>query len=1117
MNGAIRWMAHNHVAANLLMMVFIVGGLVMARSVKQEVFPEVSLDRIQVSVPYPGAAPEEVEDGIVLKVEESLTEVDGIKEIQAEASEGMAAVTATVREGEDPDLVLQDIKNAVDRITTLPEDAEEPVISKLLNRREVISVVVYGDLSARALREQAERIRDDLLEEPGITQVDLSGVRPYEISIEVPEENLRRYGLTLDQVAERIRRASLDLPGGAVKTAGGEVLLRTKERRYHGPEYADIVVVSHPDGSEVRVGDIARVVDGFAETDELARFDGRPAAMVQVYRVGDQKPTEISEAVQGYVARRQAALPPTVHLATWNDSSELLASRMHLLLKNACYGLALVLVILGLFLEIRLALWVMLGIPISFLGALFLMPGIDLSINMISLFAFIMALGIVVDDAIVVGESIYEHRQRAWIPPQESLRAPANGRGSWPARKSEPTGDLAGRRGLGRGHGQETRTVEGAQQIPGEESRLGKPYLHAAIDGVLEVAQPVVFSVLTTVVAFLPLLFVQGMLGKFIKVIPAVVIAILTVSLIESLFVLPSHLALGRRLQMSDGVLGGLDRLRRGVGIRLQQFVTGPYQRFLALALHYRYATLAAALAVLMLCVGTVRGGLIKFVFMPEVEGDVISASLEMPLGTPVEETDRVQQRIVRAAQEVVAEYDRTLPAGESILRHIYALVGSTIAGGHGPQGGATTSAAHLCDITMFLVGSEERDISSAEITRRWRERVGEVPGIESLTFQSDMVRFGANIDVRLEHEDYATLTRATERVKAALAEYPGVGDIADDDTLGKRELKIRLRPEARTLGVTETELGRQVRAAFYGAEALRLQRGRNEVKVMVRYPEVDRRSLWDLENLRIRTLDGGELPLGRAAQVTEGQGFSQIHRFDRKRVVDVTASVNKHTANPGEILDDLKTGVLAQLAADYPGLTFNMEGEEKERRESMGSMGRGFQLALFGIYALLAIPFRSYVQPAIVMAAIPFGAVGAILGHLIMGYNLSMLSMFGMVALSGVVVNDSLLLIDRANQNRRDGTAAGQAILDAAVRRFRPILLTSLTTFFGLAPMILETSVQARFLIPMAISLGFGILFATAITLLLIPALYLVVEDLHDLFGVRSHIAPAEAKGEAQ
>jgi len=1050
MNGAIRWMAHNHVAANLLMMVFVVGGLVMVRSVKQEVFPEISLDRIQVAVPYPGAAPEEVEDGIVLKVEESLTEVDGIKEIQAEASEGAASVTATVREGEDPDLVLQDVKNAVDRITTLPEDAEEPVISKLVNRREVISVVVYGELATRALREQAERIRDDLLEYPDITQVDLSGVRPYEISIEISEDNLRRYDLTLDQVASRIRRASLDLPGGAVKTAGGEILLRTKERRYLGREYADIVVVSNPDGSEVTVGDLATVKDGFAETDELARFDGQPAAMVKVYRVGDQKPTEISQTVRGYVAQRQEALPPTVHLATWNDTSELLSSRMHLLLKNASFGLVLVFFVLGLFLEIRLALWVMLGIPISFLGAMFLMPAIDLSINMISLFAFIMALGIVVDDAIVVGESIYEHRQ------------------------------------------------------------LGKPYLRAAIDGVLEVAQPVVFSILTTVAAFLPLLFVEGMLGKFIQVIPSVVIAILAVSLIESLFVLPSHLSLGKRRDAPGGVLGTIDRVRRGFGNRLAHFVAGPYRRFLALALDYRYVTVAAAIALLVLCVGVVRGGVIKFVFMPEVEGDVITVALEMPLGTPVEETDRVQQGIVAAAMEVVGEYDRERPAGDSILRHIYALVGSNFEGGHGPQADTSSSASHLCSIAMFLVGSEHREVGAAEITRRWRERVGEVPGIESLTFTSDMVRLGANIDIQLEHADYAMLTRATERVKVALAEYPGVGDIADNDTLGKRELKIRLRPEARTLGITETDLGRQIRAAFYGAEALRMQRGRNEVKVMVRYPEADRRSLWDLENLRVRTPSGGEIPLLRAAEVTEGRGFSQIHRFDRKRVVNVTASVEKHQANAAEILEDLKGGLLKQLTADYPGLSYNMEGEQKERRESMGSMARGFQLALFAIYALLAIPFRSYVQPLIVMAAIPFGVVGAILGHLIMGYNLSMLSMFGIVALSGVVVNDSLLLIDQANRNRRAGSTAQQGVADAAQRRFRPILLTSLTTFFGLAPMILETSVQARFLIPMAISLGFGILFATAITLLLIPTLYLVTEDLRRLLRLPSHAVPA-------
>jgi multidrug efflux pump subunit AcrB len=1044
MSGPIAWMAKNHVAANLLMLVFVVGGFILGPKVKQEVFPEVTLDWISITVPYPGAGPEEVEDGILLKIEENLSGIDGIKQIKSSAAEGAGRVLVEVREGVDPDAVLQDVKSEIDRITTFPLDAEEPLIAKLLTRREVISIVVYGDIPERSLREWAESVRDELLTYEQITQVDLGGVRPYEISIEISEDNLRRYNMTLDQVSQRVRRASLDLPGGTIRTEGGEILLRTKERRYIGSEYADIVVLNQADGTQVRLGDIAVVRDTFQETDTSATFDGKPAAMVKVFRVGEQKPTEISRIVQDYVEKKSELLPQAVKIATWNDTSELFESRRNLLLKNAAIGLVLIFIVLGLFLEIRLALWVMLGIPVSFLGTLFLMPALGVSINMISLFAFILALGIVVDDSIVVGENIYEQRQ------------------------------------------------------------LGKPYLSAAVDGTREVGIPVIFSVLTTIAAFTPLIFVSGTMGKFIQAIPLVVISILFVSLIKCLFILPAHLALGKPRPASGGVLLAIERVRLAFGRSLQRFVAGPYRRFLRLCLSWRYVTLATAVAILVLCVGVVGGGIIKFTFMPEVDGDVITASVQMPPGTPVAETERVRRFIEEKAMETVAEVNARLPEGESVLRHLYAVVGGTIAEG-GPAGAGAASGAHLSDLALFLTRSEERDVPAAEITNLWRQKVGEIPGVESVVFKSNLVRMGANIDVQLAHDDFAVLTAAAARIKGDLAAYPGVGDIEDSYAQGKRELMIRLKPEARTLGITEDELGRQIRSAFFGAEALRLQRGRNEVKVMVRYPEQERTSLWDFEAMRIRTPQGGEIPLAQAAFIEEGRGYSAINRTDRKRVINVTATVDSREANAGEILTDLQRGTLADLARDYPGLSFDLEGEERERRDSLGSMKSGFSLALFAIFALLAIPFRSYTQPLIIMAVIPFGVVGAILGHLIMGFNLSMLSLFGIVALTGVVVNNSLLLIDRINTNRRQtGVELVSAVVAAGERRFRPIILTSLTTFIGLAPMILETSVQAQFLIPMAISLAFGILFATGITLLLIPCLYMMLEDIRALFGLR-------------
>jgi len=1039
-------MAHNHVAANLLMTALVVGGLLMGLSIKQEVFPEIALDMVQVSVAYPGAGPEEVEEGIVLKIEESLSGVNGVKEIKSVAGEGLGVVTAEVMRGEDVEQVLQDAKAEVDRITTFPQEAERPVITRLVNRSEVIYVAVYGDMPEKSLREYAEGISDDLLAMPQITQTGIFGVRPYEISIEVSEKSLQRYGLTLGAIAGRIRSASVDLPAGTIKTSGGEILIRTKEKRYRGYEYAGISILRNPDGSEVRLGDIAVVRDSFRETDEFSVFDGRPAALVAVYRLGDERPTVISRVVRDYVRKRQASLPPSVRISTLNDRSEMFQSRLDLLTRNAFFGLILVFIILGLFLHTSLALWVMLGIPISFLGAMVLMPGLDVSINMISLFAFILALGIVVDDAIVVGENVFEHRRR------------------------------------------------------------GKGYLRAAVDGACEVSGPVVVSVLTTIATFVPLVYIGGNIGKFIRTIPLVVIPILVVSLVESLFILPAHLGHGRAPGAAVSRPGPVERVRLGFGAALERFVSGTFLRALGFCAENRYSTLAAALAVLLVSVGLVGGGVVKFRFMPEVDGDYIIASLRMPIGTSVEKTAEVQRLIEERARETARRYDAARSDGSSILRHVYSIVGGTIRRGPLSEPGETGS--NIAEVALILTPSETRGVPAVEIANRWRVSVGDVPGAESLSFDSNIVHFGANIDIRLAHNDFGVLRRAADRIKTALAAYPGVGDIADNYSTGKRELKLRLRPEASTLGITEADLAEQVRGAFYGAEALRFQRGRNEIRVMVRYPERERKSIADLKAMRIRTPRMGEVPFGRAAYVEQGMGYSAIHRSDRKRVVNITASVDSKVANAEEILAEIKTAQLRSLADDYPGLSYDLEGEEKERRESMGSMKKGFIMALFAIFALLAVEFRSYSQPLIVMAAIPFGIVGAILGHLIMGYDLSMLSLFGLVALSGVLVNDSLLLIDYINRKREDGLDARQCVLEAGRRRFRPILLTSLTTAFGLLPIMLETSVQAQFLIPMAISLGFGILFATAITLILIPSLYLILEDMRRFFG----FAPSRA-----
>ncbi len=1028
MKSAIRWMADNHVAANLFMFFFIVGGVVVSFQIKQEVFPDIALDYIQIQVVYPGAGPEEVEEGIILKIEENLTGIEGIKELRSTASEGFASVMAELYPGEDQDVVLQEIKSEIDRIVTFPGDAEKPVVSKIMRKKEVLSLAVYGDIPERSLREIGDDVRDELLTLPAITQAEIKGVRPYEISIEISEENLQRYKLTLDKVAQRIRQASLDLPGGTIKTSSGEILVRTKERKYTGAEYGQITILTEADGREVLLSDIGVVRDTFQDTDETSYFDGKPAVMIEIYRIGNQTPTEISEVVYQYVQEKSGNLPGSVKLAVWKDRSEALQSRITLLINNGLLGLCLVLVVLGLFLEFRLAMWVMMGIPISFCGAFLLMPTVGVSLNMISLFAFIMALGVVVDDAIVVGENVYSHR------------------------------------------------------------RMGKSPLQASVDGAYEVAVPVVFAILTSVAAFVPLLYVSGHIGKFVDTIPRVVILVLVVSLFECLFILPAHLARQKNRKPSSFLpFRKIGAWRQAFGKGLMAFINTPYRQFLNRCMRERYITLAVALAVLMLTVGLVKGRIVKFDFMPKVQSDTIKVKLEMPPGTPITKTREIQEMIEKKGRSTIAHFDGELADGGSILRHYYSTVGS--------------GGSNLAQMSLFLISSEDRVVGSSEVAEYWRKSVGEVAGVESLSFENNLVHMGANIDIRLSHKDYHVLEVAAAKVRQVLEEYPGVGDITNSLSRGKRELKITLNAQGRTLGITEEDLGRQLRGAFYGAEALRLQRGRDEVKVMVRYPEKDRQFLWNLETMRIRTPSGGEIPLMQAASVIESRGFSQINRADRKRVTNLTGSVNKRIANSGAILEEVERDVLAKLKSDYPGLTYDLEGESKESRESQMSMLTGFGMAMLVIYGLLAIPLRSYAQPLLIMVAIPFGVVGAIWGHLITGYDMAIMSMFGIVALAGVVVNDSLLLIDFINQKRKEGIVVKEAIVEAGMRRFRPILLTSLTTFFGLVPIILETSTQAQFLIPMAISLAFGILFGTVIALVLVPALYLIFEDIKGLF----------------
>ena len=1029
--GPIAWMARNSVAANLAMIVLLLGGLFSALTIRQEVFPDFKLDVVTIQVPYPGASAADVEEGVIVALEEAIRGVDGIKKVTSTASEDQGTLYVELRAGTDPDKALSDIKSAVDAVTTLPKQAERPVVSLVVNRVEVISVILYGPEDPFVLRAAAEIVRDRLLEHPLVEQVDLVGARPREITVDVRPDTLRAYDLSLPQLASIIGSRALQMSGGAVKTPGGEVLVRTNERRDRARAFRDLPVVSTPDGVDVRLGEIADVRDAFEESDEVATFDGRPAIMVRVLRSGEHGPIEVAAAVREVVAALRADLPPAVQLATWVDWSRIYRERINLLLRNGVMGLVLVLVVLGMFLEIRLAFWVTMGIPVSFLGAILLAPAFDVTINMISLFAFIVVLGMVVDDAIVVGENIYARRQ------------------------------------------------------------AGMGLVEAAIEGTREVAVPVTFSIATTVAAFSPMFFVPGFSGKLFRVIPTVVISVLAISLLESVFVLPAHLAHLRRAPTS-GWYARLHARQQAVADALERFIVHRYGPFLRRALRWRYTTVAVGVATLLFFGGVVAGGHIPFRYMPNIDGDLVVANVEMPYGVSLEQARAVQRKLVEGA----AAAARSM-AAEDEVQGVFALIGRTFIDDPGKARRGPPSA-HEQNVQVFLVPQEERDFVASEFARAFRDAVGDLPGVESIRFKSDIGPTpGRPIHVTLRHADLDVLEAAATELGEALAGFVGVRDIDDGVAEGKPQLDLTLSPAGEALGLSAADLGAQVRGAFYGAEALRQQEGRDEVRVMVRLPRKARASLADLERLPIRTPTGAEVPLGRVARVTRTRNRASIRREDGRRAIDVTADVVPGVAEPGKVLAAVEAEILPDLLARYPGLSYAFGGENREQTEVLASLRRGGLVAMLVVYALLAIPFRSYSQPLIVMSAIPFGVVGAIVGHLIMGFELSIVSSMGLVALAGVVVNDSLVLIDAANRFRREGADAFSGIEQAGIRRFRPILLTSLTTFLGLTPMILERSAQARFLVPMAISLGFGVLAATFIVLLLVPALYLILEDL--------------------
>mgnify|MGYP000873053214 CR=1 FL=1 len=1027
--GIIGWFARNPVAANLLMLVIMISGLVSYFGIQKRTFPEFESNMVQVTVPYLGAAPAEVEEGVIVKIEEAIADVEGIKEIRSTASEGAGTVVIEILTGYDPAKALDDIKLRVDAIPNFPAETEKPVIAEVLFEQQVIWATVYGDLDDRARKVLARQVRDELQLLPGVRKVNLVGDRDFEMAIELSESNLRKYGLTFDEVAQAVRRSSVDLPGGSVKTDAGDILLRTKGQAYTGGDFGDIVLRTNADGTRLRLSDVATIRDEFAETDNYALFAGKPSLSMSVIAADQGNDIAISEAVNAYVERKRPTLPQGAQLAVWGDSSFYLKDRLNMMVKNMLAGTFLVFLCLALFLRLKLAFWVALGIPICFLGALWLLPvgPFATNINLLSLFGFLLVLGIVVDDAIVIGESAYTETQL---------------------------------------HGQSVDNV---------------------IRGARKVAMPATFGVLTTIAAFGPLMFVEGGFAVFLTSVSWVVILCLMFSLIESKLILPAHLAGMKPLKAEPGVVG---RFQRRFSGGLERFVRQRYQPLLVKAVERRGATVALFLASAILAIGLLAGEKVRFIFFPDVPSDFINANLRLADGSAPTVRDAALERMQSAIEQVESEYRAEFPEAEE------ALIKHTLVFTNGDTGGT---------LLVELTKGETRSWDAYEITNRWRERVGEIAGAKELRIFASTNPGGRPIDFRLTSENYEQLELAAEELTRKLREYQGVFDVSSSFNSGAQEIRLRIKPEAESLGLSQVDLGRQVRQAFYGEEAQRIQRGKDEIRVMVRYPQTERRSLANLEQMRIRTPDGSEVPFATVAEAQIGTSYSRINRIDRKRSVRVLADVDTAVTSAEKVLPELRNTFLPELFAKYPGVSEVAGGSTVEREKATRQMTNALIMSLFLIYALLAIPLKSYVQPLIIMSVIPFGIIGAVFGHWITGINFSLMSAFGVIALAGVVVNDSLVLTDFINRARReDGMSTQEAVVQSGVQRFRPVLLTSLTTFFGLVPILLERSLQAQFIIPMATSLAFGILFATVITLFLIPILYLMLFNVRERFRQR-------------
>ncbi len=1028
--GLIGWFAANHVAANLLMLFLVIGGVIAVSNMKRETFPSIDPKVVTVTVPYPGATPFEAEEGVTSRVEEALRGIDGVKRVTSSAYEGSGVIIAELEDFADGNRVRQDVETAVDSLTDFPpDDAEQPIIVKAKPKPGVVSMVLFGDVSEKQLHVWARKLEDEISRLPDVSQVELTGAKEQEISIEITEEKLRQFNISLAEVAQKIRSFSLNIPAGTIESSTGDVLLRVQEKGYIAEDFEAYVIKQTPQGALIRLGDIAVVKDGLEDINIESRYNGQPSVFININRSDAQDTLKVENAVNDYVEKLK--LPSSLKLLVYKSETSRLKDRINLLVRNGITGYMLVFLILLLFLDIRLAFWASLGIPISFMGGLMIMALMGLSINMITLFALIIVLGIVVDDAIVTGESIFYRQEQ------------------------------------------------------------GEKGVTAVINGVKDVIAPVTIGVLTSVAAFAPLAFSTGNLGQILKSIPIAVISILAISLVEAYFILPAHMATKKNHRWGTGYV---DAVSQKFSNGLDRFTNKILMPFVKIALKFRYACLAIFIALLILTKGMVDGGIIKFVFFPQIEGDEVSASLVMPVGTPFAETKRAIKELESAALNVSKEQ------GGKLYEGISTTIGF-ITQDTGPATSGTRIQSNTGQISLKLVDTSIRPISAQKISERWQEKASKIKGIEELVFESSLIRSGADMTFELSHSNPDTLQQATNALKKILQNMQGVIEVTTSPKPGKQEYLLKLNPTGLAAGLTPQDLGAHLRFSFYGFEVQRVQRQGEEVKVMVRYPKKARESLETLENSRIRLPSGELVPLNLVTTTKKQVGYSSISRANGQRIIKVEADTIKSVITPDVGISQVMQTYAPQLKERFSGLEVKLEGESRNRKEDLASLINNMKIGVLVIFLLLGSLLKSYVQPLIILAVIPFGVVGALAGHLLLGYNMTFISMFGIVALTGVIVNDSVVMIDYFNQRRAAGDGIHDAMLQAIQRRFRPILLTTMTTVFGLLPILLETSLQARFLIPMAISLAFGLIFGTLIIMILVPVLTTIVDDIRRFF----------------